>query len=180
MTFVAAIALALASAIPPGFADFFAAKSYVESRHNPRAVNQRDGGPALQAAERLRSSGRLPECGYPLEDYAWSGGLYGQIPALALVVAFEGTDEVCEDPKRLHEPAFALRTALAYARKLQQWKAYRKNPSWETLWLGFRAPALMGDHEHPKAQISLANLKKGLRATGGKLRGRPPRIARSA
>jgi len=173
-----AFAAILTACLAGSVHDFFAAKAWVESRGRTEARNDDDGGPARRAARRLLADGRIADCGLDLDSYAFSGGLFGQIPAIAAASMPEAKSE-CAEPVRVHEPAWALRAAVEYAARLQRWPSYRAEPTWETLWLGFRAPALMAHPDHPKARIALQNMKRGLRATGGTLKGRPPSFGSS-
>jgi len=162
-------------------ATFLRAKAYVEARGNPLALNRHDADAGRRAARRLRREGRLPDCGRSADEYAFSGGLYGQLPAIAIVVSHEtiGTD-VCEDPVAVFDANKSTRMAVAYAARLQRRREYREHPSWKTLWLGFRDPDLMSDRGHSLASRGLRNMKKGLRRTGGRLRHKPPSLTRIA
>jgi len=142
------------------------AKSWIESRGNDQAVNLGDGAAAMQAAERLQGDGRLPRC-RPLEEYAFSGGAWGLIPAIFLVVAYPNNPEMlCADPRIVLSPRESLAMVLAYAGRLQKKPEYRANPTWETLWLGFQRPAFMGDRTSERAQKSLENMREGLARYG--------------
>jgi len=160
---------------------FLRAKAYVEARGNPLARNDGDGRAAVRAAARLRSGGRLPDCGRPIEEYGYSGGLFGLIPALVIVVSAETTgSDICEDPRAVFDGARATELALTYGATIQRRKSYRQSPTWESLWLGFRSPSLPGNPGSSKAVISLSNMSKGLRRTGGHLRGTPPPLLEEA
>ena len=152
--------------VPGDAQKWLLAKAWIESRGNDQAVNVGDGPAARQAAERLQNDGRLPRC-RNLDEYAFSGGPWGLIPAIFLVVAYPDDDAMkCSDPRIVLSPREALAMVLAYAGRLQKRPDYRANPTWENLWLGFQRPGFMGDRSSDRAQKSLANMRKGLAKYG--------------
>ncbi len=147
-------------------ADWLLAKAWIETRLNPSKVNKGDGPAALQAAQRLKSEGRLPDC-RPDQDYAFSGGAWQLIPAIFLVVSYPKNEQMlCAPPSIVLDPREALAMVLAYAGRLQKKSSYRADPTWRTLWLGFQNPKFMGDDSSERAQKSIANMRKGLAHVG--------------
>jgi len=147
-------------------ADWLLAKAWVETRLNPSKVNTGDGPAALQAARRLKSEGRLPDC-RPDQEYAFSGGAWQLIPAIFLVVSYPKNEQMlCSPPSIVLDPREALAMVLAYAGRLQKKSSYRADPTWKTLWLGFQNPKFMGDDSSERAQKSIANMRKGLAHVG--------------
>jgi len=146
--------------------DWLLAKSWIETRWNPKKQNFGDGAKAIEAAERLRREGRFPTC-RPLNEYGFSGGAWQIIPAIFLVVAYPKDEAMlCADPRIVLDPRESLAMVLAYAGKLQTWASYKENPTFETLWLGFQSPSFMANRNSARAQKSLENMRKGLERIG--------------
>lgn len=162
--------------VPSDAVKWLKAKSWIESRGNNSAINWDDGPYALKASQRLRSEGRLCPSRSP-DEYAFTGGPWGLMPSVFIVTAYGS--QACLTPQAVFSPREALAMVLAYAGRLQRSAAYKANPTWETLWLGFQRPAFMGDRSSDRAQKSLENMRAGLARYGASkiAKRRPPKFS---
>jgi len=161
---------------------FARAKAWVESRGNPLAVNYQDGAASVAAFRRLQEQGRL-NCGRSEDEYRFSGGLFGLLPSTAIVNAYRKTPLECLDPRAVFDVRESVALFLSYLGALQRRSAYAADPTWETLWLGNRSPALMpfSQRETEQARKSLRNFRRALDALNidrGLMRRKPPKLDR--
>ena len=166
---------------------FLAAKSYGESRWNPRVSlgpNDHPGRPpwaarsksssSLQAAEARaariayeRNLARYEGSPYDPERYQFgSGGLFGLLPSNALAT-FRGTDLIHQDPWLVFDPESAMVMALGYARGLMRWKQWRNSPqTWLTLAVGWASPGAMDNPNGSTYARVSKRLEKNYAAAG--------------
>jgi hypothetical protein len=86
----------------------------------------------------------LHSCPYNAARYSFgSGGWFGLLPASG-VYAFKGSRYECIDPWSVFDPPAALVMAIEYARRTMRRQAFKDNPTWLTLRVGWGSPSNMG------------------------------------
>lgn len=99
-----------AAGAPDGFAIFAEAAAWTESRWNNCAIN--DSASEADAARRLfdgaRSRGWFPHTPHGPEAYAFSGGLFGGMPATFLIAGGNRGPFINADPKLVTDPAASV------------------------------------------------------------------------
>ena len=99
-----------------------------------------------------RNQERYGGCPWPRSRYSFgSGGLWGEIPANALV-AFKGTSMDCADPWGVFYPRPALVMFLEMCRRLMGYSEFAIEPTWGNLRVGGRGARRMGEPEELERQ----------------------------
>jgi len=104
---------------------------------------------AARAYDRNRD--RYFDCGWGERFTFGSGGLWGLIPANALI-AFEGLSESCADPWAVFQPAPALVMFVEMCRRLMAYSEFSLVPTWGNLRVGGRGARRMGKPEELERQ----------------------------
>lgn len=108
---------------------------------------------ARMAYDRAVSQNRLAGCPWPSSAYSWgSGGWLAMLPANAWY-AYKDTSLKCRHPWYLLHPVDHVVTAIEFARRLTGWSAFKAEPTWLTLRVGWGNPSAMDD---PQARERVA------------------------
>lgn len=111
----------------PTWRAFILATARRESRFRAGAINRNDASAARRGWR--RNAAKYEACDIPPERYQiGSVGLYQLLPTSGMQ-AFLGTPMACADPiVTLSDPHAATYAAVAYARRVRGWKAWRDGP----------------------------------------------------
>ena len=111
----------------PTWRAFLLATARRESRFRTGAINRNDASAARRGWR--RNAAKYEECDVPPDRYqVGSVGLYQLLPTSGME-AFRGTPMACADPiATLSDPHAATYAAVAYARRVRGWKAWRDGP----------------------------------------------------
>lgn len=111
----------------PTWRAFLLATARRESRFSVGAINRNDASAARRGWR--RNAAKYEGCDVPPERYqVGSVGLYQLLPTSGME-AFRGTPMACADPiATLSDPHAATYAAVAYARRVRGWKAWRDGP----------------------------------------------------
>lgn len=102
-----------------------------------------DSGDVSGAKRAFDRNDYLRGCGHPESQYTFGGaGLWQMFPANA-VAAFKGTDYECIDPWYIFDLAPQYAMAIEYARRIMRWDAFKANPTWLNLRVGWGSPTSM-------------------------------------
>lgn len=97
------------------------------------------------AAKGYERNKYLHDCPWPRSRYVFgSGGWFGLLPATGVAV-FRNTRYACIDPWSVFDPPASLVMAMGYADGLQNWKGFKKEPTWLNLRVGWGNPSKMGN-----------------------------------
>lgn len=108
---------------------------------------------ARRAYDRGLEEGRYINCTWPKSAYCWgSGGWLQMLPANAWA-AYDKTGLRCRHPWYLLHPVDHVVTAIEFARRLTTWSAFKDNPTWLTLRVGWGNPSAM---DEPSAHQTMA------------------------
>lgn len=108
---------------------------------------------ARKAYDRAFDKGRLEGCPWSAGAYSWgSGGWLAMLPANAWY-AYKDTSLRCRHPWYLLHPVDHVVVGIDFARRLMGWSAFKANPTWLTLRVGWGNPSAMDD---PKAHERVA------------------------
>jgi hypothetical protein len=100
---------------------------------------------ARVAYQRAIANNRLAGCPWPSSAYSWgSGGWLSMLPANAWY-AYEGTSLKCRHPWYLLHPVDHVIVAMEFARRLMGWSAFKADPTWLTLRVGWGNPSAMDE-----------------------------------
>lgn len=165
---------------PDDWRIFFDATAHGESRWNSDVglgdaalapawarmnTSQSEARASCVAYDRQRDRGRLAGSGYARSRYCFgSGGFFAMLPANAIAGAFRGSALERLDPYAVFDPRIAVVMAVDYARRLLGWSAFKQNPTWLTLRVGWSNPSLMADPAF-RAKVR-QRFTKSLRAIG--------------
>lgn len=118
---------------------------------------------ARTAYNRGVSEGRYTGCPWPASAYTWgSGGWLGMVPANAWY-AYVNTSLRCRHPWYLLHPVDQVVTAIEIGRRLKGWSAFKANPTWLTMRVGWGNPSKMDDpQQHEVIRNKLAPHLKAL------------------
>ena len=111
---------------------------------NLSASAKLQGVEADAASEGYVRNTYLHDCPYSAARYSFgSGGWFGLLPSSG-VHAFKGTRYECIDPWSVFDPPVALVMGIEYARRTMRRQAFKDNPTWLTLRVGWGNPSSMG------------------------------------
>lgn len=118
---------------------------------------------ARTAYNRGVSEGRYVGCPWPASTFTWgAGGWLGMIPANAWY-AYLNTSLRCRHPWYMLHPVDHVVTAIEIARRLKGWSAFKANPTWLTMRVGWGNPSKMDDpQQHEVLRTKLAPHLKAL------------------
>ena len=119
---------------------------------------------ARKAYERGFEQGRYEGCPWDGDAFSWgSGGWFGMLPANAWY-AYLTTGLRCRHPHYLLHPVDQLVVGVDFARRLMRWSAFKNNPRWLTLRVGWGNPSAMDDPQaHERVGLKFS---KHLQAEG--------------
>ena len=108
---------------------------------------------ARKAYKRAIDRGWLRGCPWSADAYSWgSGGWLAMLPANAWY-AYRSTGLVCRHPWYLLHPADHVVVGVDFARRLMNWSAFKADPTWLTLRVGWGNPSAM---DEPQARERVA------------------------
>lgn len=134
-----------ASGVDASWEVFFIAKSWWESKWQPHVRNDRRSEIAAAQRAYVRNAEWYTHCPWPKHRYTHpgSGGYLGVIAPNGLA-AFWGTSLQCMDPHMIMDGPANYVMGLDYAERLMRWSNFKKVPTWQNLWVGWRRPGSMG------------------------------------
>lgn len=132
-----------ATGAPSPWETYLSAVGRRESRFNTDALNDSgvDRAGALRAYDRQRDRGYL--AGTNRDEWGYTGGWFGLMPANVIVGAYGGTDLESMSPTAIFDPDIATLLALHYAYRLSRWSNY--DGTWLGLRVGWKNPGAMDD-----------------------------------
>ncbi len=135
-----------ASRVDAAWEIFFLSKAWGESKWKPHVRNDRSAEIAAAQRAYVRNAEWYTNCPWPKHRYTHpgSGGYLGVIAPNGLA-AFWGTNLQCMDPHMIMDGPANYVMALYYAKRLQRWSNFRRVPTWQNLWVGWRRPGSMGE-----------------------------------
>jgi len=173
-----------AAGYPEDWIIFLLAKAHSESRYNPYTgrgdptdappyvnivVDAAEANAARTAYETVTQKfGRLLDCPWSKNRYAYTAGLFGLMPAYDIKGSFAKTDLECMDPWEVFEVNQSLAMATNRIARTKNYKAYKDRPTWEIMWRSWLSLTSMQESKDgtPRIEKSLQNFRDGLAAIG--------------
>jgi hypothetical protein len=127
------------------------------ARPNLRASHSLQVNEQEKAERAYRNNSYLKKCKWDAERYTFgSGGWFAMLPAFG-VYAFKGTSMECIDPYDVFEKEASLVMAIEFARRTMRRSAFKKNPKYGVLRVGWGLPSGMGDQSRLAASRTKKN-----------------------